>query len=55
MKLVLDGKSNREIADSLNRSQRTIEVHRAHIKHKLGADSLVDLVKIAVQMGLIDF
>jgi len=55
LKLVLDGMSNREIADLLNRSQRTIEVHRAHIKHKLGADSLVDLVKRAAQMGLIDF
>jgi FixJ family two-component response regulator len=55
LKLVLDGKSNREIADFLNRSRRTTEVHRANIKHKLGADSLVDPVKRAAQMGLFAF
>ena len=47
LKLVLDGKSNKEIADLLNRSTRTIEVHRARVMRKLGADSLVDLVKRA--------
>jgi two-component system response regulator FixJ len=54
LKLVVDGKSNKEIASLLNRSRRTIEVHRAHIMHKLGVDSLVDLVKRAVAMGLVE-
>jgi DNA-binding NarL/FixJ family response regulator len=49
-----DGKSNREIASLQNRSQRTIEVHRANIMHKLGADGLVDLVKRVTVMGFVD-
>ena len=52
LKLVLDGKINREIAGLLSRSVRTIEVHRANIMHKLGAESLVDLVKRTAAMGL---
>jgi FixJ family two-component response regulator len=52
LKLVLDGKSNREIAGLLSRSVRTVEVHRAHIMHKLGVDNLVDLVKRTAAMGL---
>jgi FixJ family two-component response regulator len=54
LKLVLDGQSNKEIAVLLHRSSRTIEVHRAHIMHKLGVDNLVDLVKRVASMGLID-
>ena len=54
LKLVLDAKSNKEIADLLNRSRRTIEVHRARVMRKLGADSLVDLVKRATLGKLSD-
>jgi FixJ family two-component response regulator len=54
LKLVLDGKSNKEIAVLLHRSSRTIEVHRAHIMHKLGVDNLVDLVMRVASMGVID-
>jgi len=53
LRLVLDGKSNKEIADILSRSRRTIEVHRAHIMRKLGARSLVDLVKQAAVTRLV--
>jgi len=54
LKLVLNGKSNKQIAELLNRSRRTIEVHRSHIMKKFGADNMVDLVKYASVMGLID-
>ena len=54
LQLVIDGKSNKEIANVLHRSARTIEVHRAHIMHKLGVDNLVDLVKRVASMGLVD-
>lgn len=53
LQLVIDGKSNKEIAVTLHRSARTIEVHRAHIMHKLGVDNLVDLVKRVAAMGLV--
>ena len=42
---IIKGKSNRQIADDLHRSIRTIEDHRNHIMRKLKADSLVDLIK----------
>jgi len=51
---ILDGKSNKEIANELHRSVRTVEVHRSHIMRKLGADNLVELVKRAAAMGLVD-
>jgi len=51
--LVIDGKSNKEIADVLSRSIRTVEVHRAHMMHKLGVENLTDLIKRAVTMGLV--
>ncbi len=54
LRLMLDGKSNNEIADLLNRSVRTIEDHRSHIKRKFNVDNLVDLVKRAAEMGLVE-
>ncbi|MGB2862022.1 MAG: response regulator [Sedimentisphaerales bacterium] len=54
LQLIIDGKSNKEIAVMLHRSARTIEVHRAHAMHKLGVDNLVDLVKRVASMGLVD-
>ncbi len=50
--LILQDKSNKEIARILHRSVRTVEVHRSHIMHKLDVDSVVDLAKRAAIMGL---
>ena len=52
--LILDGKGNKEIARILYRSVRTIEVHRWHIMRKMNVNNLVDLVKRAASMGLLD-
>jgi two-component system, LuxR family, response regulator FixJ len=49
--LILEGISNKRIAYILERSERTIEVHRSRIMRKLGVDNLVDLVKKATAMG----
>ena len=54
LQLIIDGKSNKEIANLLHRSARTVEVHRTHLMHKLGVDNLVDLVKRVASMGLVD-
>ncbi len=54
LKLIIQGKSNRDIANSLNRSTRTIEVHRAHLMRKLGVDNVIDLVKLGAAMGMIN-
>jgi len=45
LRLILKGKSTREIASLRHRSVRTIEDERKRIMRKLGVDNLVDLVK----------
>ena len=51
LKLILDGKSNKGIAYMLQRSERTIEVHRSHIMRKFNVDNVVDLVKRASSLS----
>jgi FixJ family two-component response regulator len=51
---ILEGKSNKETAEILHRSEKTVEVHRNHIMRKLGADNIVALIKRAAAMGLMD-
>ena len=54
LQLILRDKTSTEIAGILDRSVRTVEVHRNHIMHKLDVHSIVNLVKRAVEMGLND-
>lgn len=54
LRLILQGRSNKEIADTLHRSIRTIEDHRRHIMRKLDVNNVVDLVKRADAMGLVE-
>jgi FixJ family two-component response regulator len=44
--LVVAGKVNREIAEELGLSAKTVEVHRAHLMRKMRADSLAELVRM---------
>jgi FixJ family two-component response regulator len=53
LELISRGQTNKEIANLLNRSIRTIEVHRSHIMRKFGVDNFADLLKRAVVMGLV--
>lgn len=48
------GYSNKEIADSLFISNRTVESHKNHIMQKLNLKSQVDMVKFAIKNNLID-
>ncbi|HYC35962.1 MAG TPA: response regulator [Usitatibacter sp.] len=48
---VVAGKLNREVAEELDISIKTVEAHRAKIMEKLGAGSLAELVKIAGGAG----
>jgi two-component system response regulator FixJ len=54
LKMIVEGKSNKKIALLIHRSVRTVEVHRARLMQKLNVDNLVDLVKRAVEMGLVE-
>ena len=51
-KLVVEGKTSAGIAGDLLLSPKTIETYRSRLMHKLGVDSLPDLVKFAIRHGL---
>ncbi len=48
MAMVTDGKANKEIAAELGVSAKTVEAHRARVMEKMRADSLADLVRMAM-------
>lgn len=54
VQLIVEGKTNREIAALLVRSVRTVETHRANVMNKLGLDSLTELVRYAIQNGIVE-
>jgi two-component system response regulator FixJ len=47
--LVVEGLSNKAIANALGLSAKTVEVHRAKVMEKMHARSISDLVKLAMQ------
>lgn len=47
------GRSNREVADALQISIRTVETHRKNIKRKLGISSTAGLTRYALQNGVL--
>jgi two-component system response regulator FixJ len=51
MLLIVAGNANKEIATKLNLSTRTIETHRGRILEKTGAQSLADLIELAIASG----
>jgi two-component system nitrate/nitrite response regulator NarL len=51
---IAQGNSSKEIARKLNISFRTVEAHRRNIKAKLNIDSLAELVRYAVNHGLVE-
>jgi two-component system response regulator FixJ len=50
LKLVVEGYSNREIAQALAISQRTVDIHRARVMEKLEAGSLAELVRMTASI-----
>ncbi len=53
LKLILAGKTNKDIAQKLYRTERTVEYHRHRLMRKIGAKTAADLVKRAIAMGLV--
>ncbi len=53
LQLIVEGRGNKEIADILHLSIKTIEFHRARIMAKLGVKTVAELTKAALQQGLI--
>ncbi len=52
LQLVAEGLSSKQIAFQLGLSTRTIELHRAHVMHKMQLESIADVVKIAFELDL---
>ena len=51
--LVAQGKTHKQIAASLNLSQRTVESHKYEMMHTLGVQSTAELVHFAIRRGIV--
>jgi two-component system response regulator FixJ len=48
--LLTQGKANKMMAQDLGLSQRTVEIHRAHVMEKMGARSVAQLVRMVMEL-----
>lgn len=53
LKLIAEGRTNKEIAEMLFLSIKTIQAHRANLMRKLGMHDRTELVKYAIRKGII--
>lgn len=53
LKLVAEGKSNKEVAEVLGISVKTAMTHREHVMEKLGVHNRTELVRFAIKRGVI--
>lgn len=51
--LVVQGKINKQIAQQLGATERTIKAHRHRVMEKMGVQSLAELVSIAERLGVL--
>jgi two-component system NarL family response regulator len=51
-RLMADGKSNKDIGNSLGISESTVKVHIGHIFEKLGADGRAHAIRVVLERGL---
>lgn len=49
---VIAGRLNKQIADSLGTTEKTVKVHRARVMEKMQADSIAQLVRLAGAAGI---
>ena len=54
VKLIAEAHTNKQIAETLQLSEKTVESHRANVLAKLGMRDRVELVRYAIRRGLIE-
>jgi DNA-binding NarL/FixJ family response regulator len=54
LQFIVQGQTNAQIAEAVSISVNTVEWHRANVMNKLGAHTVVDLVRYALQHGFAD-
>jgi len=54
VKLIAEAHTNKEIAEILHLSEKTVESHRANVLQKLGMRDRVELVRYAIRRGLVE-
>jgi FixJ family two-component response regulator len=54
MALVISGRLNKQIAGVLGTSEITAKVHRGQVMHKMKADSVVELLRMAEAIGIVE-
>ncbi len=53
LRLIADGKANKEVASALDISERTVKTHLRHLFEKLGVTSRTEAIKVATRRGLV--
>ena len=53
LRLVVDGKQNKEIAESMGKSVRTVETHRFNIMKKMNVNNAVDMINKSLRENLL--
>ncbi len=54
VKLIAEAYTNRQIADALKLSEKTVESHRGNVLAKLGMRDRVEIVRYAIRRGLVE-
>ena len=52
LRLIAEGKKNRQIAGELYVSEKTVDNHRQHIMQKLNLHNTADLTRYAIREGI---
>lgn len=53
LRALINGRTSKWIAEDLGSSIRTVEIHRTHIRDKLGAGNAFDLAAAAAKLGIV--
>jgi DNA-binding NarL/FixJ family response regulator len=54
LQLIAESKTNRQIAQILKLSVKTVDTHRSHLMRKLGIHDQTSLVKFVLRMGIVE-